>query len=99
MVEGKLMRSWVQALWSPLLAVVVLLGVGAFGQSGTALVGAPRVDAAAPEGQQAGASRLCSPPRGAEQVPEPSAELRLVRDATGVLWQVQSGCRHQVTPY
>ncbi len=93
------MRSGLQALWSPLLAVVVLLGVGPFGQWDAALVGAPRVDAAAPAQQQPGPNSLCSSPRRAEDVPERSAELRLARDAQGNYWQIQSGCRHQVTPY
>jgi hypothetical protein len=91
------MRSWVQAMWSPLLAVVVLFGAGSFVQTGPALVGAPSVDAAAPE-QQGGAVPMCTLPRGAGDVPERSAEMRLVRDADGLFWQIQSGCRHQVTP-
>jgi hypothetical protein len=42
---------------------------------------------------------LCRVPRDPNERPQPSAELRLVRDASGNYWQVQSGCRHAVTPF
>jgi hypothetical protein len=97
-VEGRLMRSWVQAMWGPLLAVVALFALGSALQIGAALLAATSVEAAPPV-QQVGGLPLCTSPRRAEEVPERASEMRLARDAAGVLWQIQSGCRHQVTPY
>jgi hypothetical protein len=92
------MRSWTGAMWGPLLAVGVLFGVVIFIQLGAALVATPSVEAAPPP-QQVGTPPLCTYPRRIEEVPERATEMRLARDAMGVLWQIQSGCRHLVTPY
>jgi hypothetical protein len=98
-VEGGRMRSWVQVMWSPLLALVVLLSLGPLGEPGAALVGGAGIGAAAAPLDQTATPPLCASPRRAGDVPERSAEMRLVRDADGVLWQIQSGCRHLVQPY
>jgi len=45
-------------------------------------------------------ARLCDvAPRTEGERPEPSSEMRLVRDANGGYWQIQSGCRHRVEPF
>ncbi|HEY7062471.1 MAG TPA: hypothetical protein VII06_13410 [Chloroflexota bacterium] len=93
------MRSWVQVIWAPLLALVVLASLGAPGEPGAALWGGGSPDVAAAPLDQADQPPLCAPPRRVEQVPERAAEMRLARDADGALWQIQSGCRHLVEPY
>lgn len=89
-MRDRLSRLSILLLVPLILSAILLPAVSPSYAAGTAAM----AQGAGPVGQV-----LPVPCIGTVPGPGPTAELRLVRDAQGNYWQIQSGCRHLVVPF